>query len=427
MDAYSNSNNSNRMWIILLKAGWWVITGLVILIFLEAIIEYYLKLNQVCLRPPCLEMQVNIGQAIILDLRGINISLYAGIITSIEVILYLTNLLIGIFIYVRKSNDWLAVFVSLMLITTLQADLRRSIILVHPVLFWPLTILGLLNSSLIIIFFFIFPTGSFRPRWTAVLAFVLIVFYLVFPVINGVSIVPQNWVSILATIILIVLGLCSLGVFVFRYRNIFNQTQRTQIRWVIYGVAVTWGGALVLVLLRELLPVINGNALLFISWNIVFLAWNLFLPVSILIAVLSAALLDIDILIRRTLAYTILTIILLFVYIITVLGLQKLFEVATGQSSPVIAIVSTLLIAALANPLRQRIQQNIDRIFYRERYSMELAVQSFSETVREDVDLDQISTLLSNTVKEALQPEFMSIWMCRVNPTLDVNREDQIR
>ena len=152
------------MWIILLKAGWWVITGLVILIFLEAIIEYYLKLNQVCLRPPCLEMQVNIGQAIILDLRGINISLYAGIITSIEVILYLTNLLIGIFIYVRKSNDWLAVFVSLMLITTLQADLRRSIILVHPVLFWPLTILGLLNSSLIIIFFFIFPTGSFRPR-----------------------------------------------------------------------------------------------------------------------------------------------------------------------------------------------------------------------------------------------------------------------
>ena len=143
--------------------------------------------------------------------------------------------------------------------------------------------------------------------------------------------------------------------------------------------------------------------------------------------VLSAALLDIDILIRRTLAYTILTIILLFVYIITVLGLQKLFEVATGQSSPVIAIVSTLLIAALANPLRQRIQQNIDRIFYRERYSMELSVQSFSETVREDVDLDQISTLLSNTVKEALQPEFMSIWMCRVNPTLDVNREDQIR
>jgi uncharacterized protein YacL len=208
---------------------------------------------------------------------------------------------------------------------------------------------------------------------------------------------------------------------------VFNPIQRDQTKWVVFGVVVTWGGEILFNLLRLALPIFSQNAVFLISWNIITLTWTLIFPVSMLFAVLSSALLDIDVLIRRTLAYTVVIISLLIIYIGSVLLLQKIFEVITDQRSPLISIISTLVIAAISTPLRQRIQDNLNKIFFRNHYNTELTVQEFSESARSDVDLDEISTQLVHVVQNTLQPEFLSLWLCKVSEDVDLNSPDILR
>ena len=143
-------------WIILIQAGWWVLTGLSIALFLAAAPVYFQQLQQICLKSPCLAMQLTIGRAIVLELSGLSFSLYAQIIIFIQALVYLANLAIGVFIFSRKSSDWLAILVSLMLITSLQADLYRGLQVAYPDFHWAARLLGSINSALLIVFFCLF-------------------------------------------------------------------------------------------------------------------------------------------------------------------------------------------------------------------------------------------------------------------------------
>ena len=423
-----NKPNKQRInWkITVARILWWLITGLSILLFLFALPIYVQQLNQVCNRSDCLAVQLNIGRAIILELSGIGFSSYVSLIIVIQVGIYLINLAIGVFLFARKSNDWLAILVSLMLLTSIQADLHRALLNAYPGLSLVAGLVGLVNSILIVVFFYIFPTGSFNPSWTAWLAGLWSIVIVINPFSTGLNLAaqqrPVGWVvGFLAA-----MAISSISVLVYRYRKIFNPDQQKQTRWVVYGVAVTWGGELLLEVFRFASPVFDQNAILFIFWNILALVWTLILPVSILIAILRTALLDIDFLIRRTLAYSILTLTLLIVYLSSVLILQRGFEILTGQQSPFVAIISTLIIAALFNPLRQRIQQSINQFFYRNRYNAEMAIQAFSASVREDVNMVEISTALVSAVRETLQPEYLSVWLVRINPKIDVHDDDLV-
>jgi hypothetical protein len=136
------------------------------------------------------------------------------------------------------------------------------------------------------------------------------------------------------------------------------------------------------------------------------------LPFSIAIAVLRYQLFDIDLLIRRTLIYSMLTASLAFVYFSSVVLLQQFFRAVTGaQQSEIVTVISTLAIAALFVPLRQRVQAFIDQRFYRRKYDAAKTLAAFSATARDEVELDKLTERLVAVVEETMQPAYVSLWL----------------
>jgi hypothetical protein len=146
-------------------------------------------------------------------------------------------------------------------------------------------------------------------------------------------------------------------------------------------------------------------------WGILFGLSLLLVPTAIGIAVLRYRLYDIDVVINRTLVYIPLTATLAALYFAGIVLLQRLFLTLTGEQSTLAVVASTLLIAALFNPLRRRIQSFIDRRFYRSKYDARKTLEAFSAKLRDETDLNALNNELVGVVKETMQPSHVSLWL----------------
>jgi hypothetical protein len=134
-------------------------------------------------------------------------------------------------------------------------------------------------------------------------------------------------------------------------------------------------------------------------------------PVAVGVAVLKYRLYDIEVVINRTLVYGTLTATLVALYFGGIVVLQRVFVLLTGQQSTLAVVASTLLIAALVNPLRRRIQSFIDRHFYRRKYDARKTLEAFSAKLRDETDLEALNNDLVGVVRETMQPEHVSLWL----------------
>src|SRR5829696_7976213 len=186
--------------------------------------------------------------------------------------------------------------------------------------------------------------------------------------------------------------------------------ERQQIKWFAYAAAATVTG----LVLAYVIPDVIDVPLWFerIGYAIL-LSLIPAITISIGIAILRYRLYDIDIIINRTLVYGSLTALLAVVYLGGVTATQAIFRTLTGeQEQPQLAlVVSTLIIAALFNPLRRRIQAFIDRRFYRRKYDARKTLESFFAKLRDETDLEALNKDLVDIVRETMQPAHVSLWL----------------
>jgi len=292
----------------------------------------------------------------------------------------------------------------------------------------PLTIsrvLGLGNQvalALAPFLFLLFPTGKLPSRrwrplaWISALSGVTIV-VLVFLFDNPDQV--GGTIGIMAASVVFVIfatiGLSALSL-LFRYRR-SSGAERQQLKWVAFtavlaasflvGQQLAWlGGLLVANSFGGELPGLNRSL-----ENLLNVTFNVCLYAGVGIAILRYRLYDIDIIINRTLVYGTLTVSLALVYLGGVISLQALLRAITSQGSQLAIVASTLLIAALFNPLRRRVQNFIDHLFYRRKYDAAKTLETFSAKLRDETDIDALNSELLSTVRETVQPEHVSLWL----------------
>ena len=183
--------------------------------------------------------------------------------------------------------------------------------------------------------------------------------------------------------------------------------ERLQMKWFVYVSVVFVGGSI----LTSVIGVATGLRWLEQFSFVLSMVALVGLPIAVGIAILRYRLYDIDVVINRTLVYGLLTLLLALMYFGGIVLLQRVFVLLTGQQSTLAVVASTLLIAALFNPLRGRIQAFIDRAFYRRKYDARKTLEAFSARLRDETDLEALNSEVVGVVRETIQPAHVSVWL----------------
>jgi hypothetical protein len=180
--------------------------------------------------------------------------------------------------------------------------------------------------------------------------------------------------------------------------------ERQQLEWFVYALVIC-------VLVNAVGQAFLDDLLTTGVREILFVGTFENLWVAIAVAILRYRLYDIDLIINRTLAYGSLTAALVAVYFGGIVVSQRLFVVLTGERSTLAVVASTLLIAALFNPLRRRIQSLVDRRFYRSKYDVRKTLEAFNSRLREETDIDALSSDVVGVARKTMQPAHVSLWL----------------
>jgi hypothetical protein len=279
---------------------------------------------------------------------------------------------------------------------------------------------GIGGFFMVLFLLLLFPTGRLPSRRWRVVAWAAVGYVVLFTLVSWLSPASQDLrlssvrnplgfdlevMNLLGGVVYLTLPLpllASGAAVVVRFRK-SRGDERQQIKWFAYAVVVM----VVLFTLGQSL----GLTQVVLVAPLVFALPLTGLPVAAGIAILKYRLYEIDILINRTLVYGSLTVMLIALYFGVVVLLQSVFVALTGEQSTLAVVASTLLIAALFNPLRRRIQSFIDRRFYRSKYDARKTLEAFSSKLRDETNLEALNAELVGVVRETMQPERVSLWL----------------
>ncbi len=419
---YANTRLTGR-WLIIARVVWLVLVIPSLGLFIANLVAYDQQLQRACagLQLCYLTGALTAKQLQALPTIGFSASGYAALLTSAIAVIVSIWCAVGFLIFWRRSDDWIALLAAFFLvmfsITPAGTNPGFVLIFAYPVLDFPVSLVSFLGQISIFVFFSLFPNGRLIPRWTALILLLAIInaFLNNFP--SPLSTFETNWPVWLNLLVALVLPGAIVVSQIYRYRRVSTPVQRQQTKWIVLGATVVVGVVIGLQIITSFIPPsVSVNSLAGAISDIIFYVVILLIPLSIGFSILRYRLYDIDLLINRTLVYGSLTAILALTYVGLIIGLQALLRGIINANNDVAIVVSTLVIAALFQPLRHRIQAIIDRRFYRRKYDAARTLAAFSLTLRNEVDLATLSEHLVAVVEETMQPAHISLWLRKDEP-----------
>jgi hypothetical protein len=345
---------------------------------------------------------------------GLSVRTYALLNVIVDKIFQLVWFVVGALIFWRRSDDRMALLVSMFLVSfgpvTVDSTDAEALISSQPAWWLPVRGVDVVGNVCVVLSFLLFPSGRFAPPWMRWLAVAFCTFQI------SRNLFPQFYTrspSLEMVSLLVFLGIVVSLVWsqIYSYRRVSSPAQRRQTKWVVFGTALGVAGTFPFQLPADLSLVGGDTPLALLLLRTGFSLSFLLVPLSISVAVLRSHLFDIDVLINRTLVYGSLTAMLIGLYFGGIVMLQRLFVALTGEKSTLAVVASTLAIAALFNPLRRRTQAFIDRRFYRRKYDARKTLEAFSAQLRNETDLAALSNDFIGVVRETMQPEHVTLWL----------------
>lgn len=404
-------------WLSVARASWIVLTLFILTLNAAMLPSYDAILQAHCLPgPQCFAFQLTAYDRHLLRQLHLSPGFLATYQVLLNAVIVVVACALGTLIFWRKSADRMALFCAYMLVlfggVGWPTILLYTLMPTSPAWFVVIGTLMVLGQSGFFIFFLLFPSGRFVPGFTRWMSLCIVLYWMYTDFSANIFSSSGTWQNLM----LFALVLGTVGAQVYRYRRVSTSSERQQTKWVVYGFSIGIVGFVLFVGVGNALlpPSLQSSEVITLVANTVVDGFLLLTPISIALAILRSGLYNIDLVINRTLVYSTLTGLLAAIYVGLIVGLESLVRLMSGQTSqPMIIAVSTLAIAALFQPLRARIQTIIDRRFYRSKYDAARAVEAFSRSVHNEVNVNQLSEHLLMAVQETVQPSHVSLWLRR--------------
>ncbi|MGH2501024.1 MAG: hypothetical protein ACRDID_00765, partial [Ktedonobacterales bacterium] len=392
-------------WLLAARLAWLLLMALTVAPFLASLPGYLDSVTH----PTPQNAALSSSALRALSDAGILLATYAWASLALLGLALVVSLALALLLAWRRSDDWMALSVSLFIVVYVTSNMGAPLngAETNPDTAWAILVAILTTAPVLIITFgvlLLFPSGRFAPRWTWMILAALTFWALVvnsLPALLGGALF-LGYPLALSTIV---------ACMVYRFRRVSTPAQRQQTKWVVAGLVVTLVANQVFWIPTDFTPL--GQTL---YAPLAYLVYQLLLalaPITFFIAIQRYQLYDIDAIINRALVYGALTAMLVGVYAGCVLGSQKVIAALTGDAGtePAVIVATTLLVAALVRPLRNRLQALVDRRFYRSKYDATRTVAGFSDALRQETELGALQRRLLETVERTMQPTHASIWL----------------
>lgn len=390
----------------LTRAGWLILVAASLSLAIAMLPAAFAAYQVVCATNGC---QLTPEQAHSLSRVGVSITTYAVFNISVDILYLLASCVLAAIIFWRASDNWMALLVALLLVALAAVLIASSLEYTDQSWGIAAAVIDKIGLALALLIFALFPSGRFIPRWSWVIPVIFLATQVPLIIFSRLSI--PDWLDGISYL------LCFgsiIGGQIYRYRRVSNSVARRQTKWVVFGIVVTLFADLIIWQIYFVVPALHASDSLYALYaEDAFHLLIFLIPVTFAVATLRFRLYEIDVIISRTLVYGILTLTLAAIYFGIVLGAQAIIHTVTrtDDQPPLLIVASTLLVAALVQPLRRAIQTFIDKRFFRTKYDAAKTLTSFSYALNTEVDLLQLQDRLLVVVEETMRPESVSLWL----------------
>ncbi len=389
LPAGANTTRLQGLGLVIARAIWFAVTGITVALLVIS-------------SPALFQISRHLpsgyeGALVDLGLSAHSLTVY---FVAMELVAMVAFFAVAVAIFWFRSDDWMAIFTSLMLVTfgaVITQSLGHLLAAAQPLVIWLVQFVFATGLSSLLVFIYIFPNGKFAPRWTLPASIIYAGWMAVSFFFPNSRLNPNFWSPVLGFVANMAWYLSGLFVTNYRQKHLFTPVELQQTKWVTFGLLAALLGFVVssLVQMIPLSDQPDGSYLVyFLIGNSISLVLTIMVPLTIGLSILHYRLWEVDVIIHGTLVYGALTGTLGLLYLGSVFVLQRMFHVVIGRQSEAAVILSTLAIAALFRPWRQRLQNFIDRRFYREQVDFRRAFADFSREVRAIIDLPELLRVL---------------------------------